>query len=1093
MEETALHEAFHFLRNTPGVFNQSDLKLLEKEAPRIRDILSDEYSLDVRDLENLGPLGQEELQAELFGKFFANPKIRNKVGPLKSVYNKAIKILKSIKNALNGAGFRTFEDLFNDIAEGRKSPKEIISDAVAANQSTRFQEIRNEMRDIHPNLQELHAVYAHPIIEDLSQDGLNQSFTPVQRFLKSLMSAPQIATFSEIHANVVNHFKERREDMAALMTRFENNLRPYFHSPNFEVLNNVIDHLAFTEQSLNVDDKGRLTYTDENGVEGVKLPKDISDEIIGLQAVLKDVPRVLTQTIRDKVSSEFPELANASGDKFLRQAEILREGLEAAIEESEKNLINEKANFLENAGNQIKEADSIINSNASYFPHMRFGEYGIVIENNEKGGKKFFAAIDRGYLSKWNETQLNEIKDRIKNDPELSKQYNYRNIKPFKLTYNSLIKRLDQRMITPELVGSLLGSGSKEYKKIAEILRKEVGLSELEKHFKRKENLPGYSKDYERVLSSYLTSSARHITNIKYSEGTAKLDTQISKVQDTVVENDVRKYFDYVNDPNQDMVALRTFNFMYTMGGNVSTALLQFVTLPTTSVSLMMQWNPNFITNNGVMAKSFYDASKIVGKELSRSKGKLDTADTFSRESISKLNLGDKGEENILFLAGRREILNPNLTNESLGGDAVQTTARKRQFGRRVDKIERVLALPIASAEQTSRISSLLAFYRSLNSPSKVQRALRTYENDKRFQNAYRRNENAGKSKVDDRTFVALYALDEAHGIFGKEGRGVAQRGLMGSLVFPFMTHPIQMMELLVRQMSQRGAEGKGAAAYVLMSYITLAGLMGIPGMELIKELIEFIMELSTGVQTDILNDITLALHDMGFDPMVGQFVRGGATRAFGNIDVARRINVPIFFQNPLIALMEGDVELRDIAGVAGQLFQTATEAKQTIAQGDYGTVGKSILPVALRNLLKGAYDLNPYLGEGISTRTGKRLINPEEASTLDRFNQTIGITPSIVASRREALYEHNIQAYGYRTGEERFRSRITNLMVELNKLNDRSSEQAEEIRDAIREERKGLIAFRKRNGLPIDTRYWAGFNRGVQARVRQRLHPSRS
>ena len=46
-----------------------------------------------------------------------------------------------------------------------------------------------------------------------------------------------------------------------------------------------------------------------------------------------------------------------------------------------------------------------------------------------------------------------------------------------------------------------------------------------------------------------------------------------------MLQKSIKKWYDYVNDPKQEYAAIRRMGFWYFLGGNVSSALLQLMSI----------------------------------------------------------------------------------------------------------------------------------------------------------------------------------------------------------------------------------------------------------------------------------------------------------------------------------------------------------------------------------------------------------------------------------------------------------------------------------------------------------------------------------
>lgn len=112
---TAYHEAFHALQSF-GAFTPQEIAVLEREAPRHRAMVLAQYGRVDFDL----PVG--ETSAYAFG-YYATAREQgashtNLHIAVRRAFDKALEILRRIRNWLTGLGFQTAEDIFKSAYEG---------------------------------------------------------------------------------------------------------------------------------------------------------------------------------------------------------------------------------------------------------------------------------------------------------------------------------------------------------------------------------------------------------------------------------------------------------------------------------------------------------------------------------------------------------------------------------------------------------------------------------------------------------------------------------------------------------------------------------------------------------------------------------------------------------------------------------------------------------------------------------------------------------------------------------------------------------------------------------------------------------------
>src|SRR5690606_759843 len=128
-------------------------------------------------------------------------------------------------------------------------------------------------------------------------------------------------------------------------------------------------------------------------------------------------------------------------------------------------------------------------------------------------------------------------------------------------------------------------------------------------------------------------------------------------------------------------------------------------------------------------------------------------------------------------------------------------------------------------------------------------------------------------------------------------------------------------------RMAGRGKEGKQALLATSGALFLFSGLLGLPGSELAKELLEEAYKFSAGEEIDIEQLVREKLTETTGDPRAGMFVTQGLFRAYLNMDVSKRIGIPILGQDVLLAALGVRGDMTNIAGVQGSMATQAMDA----------------------------------------------------------------------------------------------------------------------------------------------------------------------
>jgi len=230
--------------------------------------------------------------------------------------------------------------------------------------------------------------------------------------------------------------------------------------------------------------------------------------------------------------------------------------------------------------------------NRNYFPRKRFGQYGVGIratKDMEAFGEKFKAG--QLILFETHETraaqlqrvgELKEIGEISKEAFELGKlsdhEFQFLGMPP---TLMETIRR--DLQLTP---------AQKERLKEIEIATS-PGRAFL-RHLLRRKGTKGYSEDMIRVYAAYGMSAANHIARMEHHLDMGAALQKIKDFKGPIAEN-VRdntavntlfnyftKHYDYILNPENDWAKIRALGFMWYLGFNVKSALVNSTQIPLT-------------------------------------------------------------------------------------------------------------------------------------------------------------------------------------------------------------------------------------------------------------------------------------------------------------------------------------------------------------------------------------------------------------------------------------------------------------------------------------------------------------------------------
>lgn len=955
---------------------------------------------------------------------------------LKSNFDKLIKTLTKSKEATKGIQVSTFEDVFPQVSIEGVTPRDAVFDSV---QRLRTERLRNLAEAIQTRAwgdmdkENIRSTMDEAIKITKGKEALKKAGLYARKF--SMFT--HLASNNKV-ASIVYGMRQAQETLQQnYLTHFHDSGKEFFSAPNEMKIKaaEVLDHLRGSKQKLERAPDGSIMFQRGDKMISIKNPEMIetiesldrwSKSILGVaeSKVIQSIDKLLPGTLMKPLRDIKDTLKNVKETKELNDTDIA---------------------FLES---QVEVLDNIQALKSKVFvPRMRFGSYGFTAHlkaNIGKNGKvkpnttpAYHAQVEKGkHNGRYNKLQWEKAQEdlkKFKNDPDYVVFEDSKD-KPYEMTYDNIYAKLQNDNITLELLAGLIGADKSEdyFINVKEEIDRKVKYQGFQKRFAESEDVPGYSTDWIRVLNAYNMGAAHFFSKQEYApmmnEYSAKVQKELGD-DHKWLKDKVNDYVEYTNSPHDSFQTIRTINFLWTMGGNVSSALLQTMTLPTTTLGSMTQFDTNLFKNAGRIAKYSRLAFKeFPGAESSLFKDgvlifRLDDPKLLSvfrdKYKMSEAQIRANAQ---LFRDGRS---GSGMLQEQTGSLPFETRSKGGELKQLGSKASNFVGIPISAMEQATRFVTFNAHYEMFaKNPSAVKAANKILKDDHRFQMQLKVSPK-GRDMV---TNLALFGMDEAHAVFGKVGRSDLQKNALGAFAFPFMTYPQNAVEFLSR-MYGRGPEGKKALATTLGMFFLFSGLIGLPGGELLKELLEEAYKATAGEEIDLEQLIREELTDLTGGPRAGMFVTQGLFRATLNMDISRRIGLPIVGQDILLAAMGVRGDMTDLLGVQGSILTNTFEAWNAYKTDESGTKIASLLsPTAVSNILK-AYN---YSEEGVRTAKGVQLVDKEDINILEVFMRAVGITTGRIASAREEQYWSQTEDKQIKPKMESFRKKGKTISVRI-------------------------------------------------------------
>ena len=498
---------------------------------------------------------------------------------------------------------------------------------------------------------------------------------------------------------------------------------------------------------------------------------------------------------------------------------------------------------------RLDEIDTEMNQleNRNYFPRMRFGNWAITIRAKKDlnvDGKSFKGPgkSRRGevvYFETFQDTfsQVQAFEQLKKQFGENSFQMQLGKISESEFHFMGVISPQlyeDLRMKIPDMTET-----QKEV--LRELYFKQAPGRSFLRHLTKRKGIDGYSEDVLRVYASYMMNVANHIARVEYH---MDMNEQINVIGDNAarttpdarVAGIVREYYEdqynYLMNPKNDLAHLRAVGFLWYLGANVKSAVVNLTQVPMVAYPYL--------------ASKYGDA---------RSSGAILNAMQLVTRKIRNGEVMPPELRKQLERAVREGFVDESRATE-LAGLAEQTTLQR-----------------LIPENRTGRAISNASFYGAFL----FQKAER-WNREVTFIAAYNLAKQNGVTSQEEAFKAGREAVQTAMFEYAKWNRPAFMRGKK-SVFFLFWQY-MQGMAFMAF-----GGAGQGAAMRLWMMLLLAGGLQGLPFAENILDLLDFV-----GTQTkqrlgmkdprvDLRNDLRALAREITDRP---DMIMHGLSRYYG-------------------------------------------------------------------------------------------------------------------------------------------------------------------------------------------------------------------
>ena len=541
------------------------------------------------------------------------------------------------------------------------------------------------------------------------------------------------------------------------------------------------------------------------------------------------------------------------------------------------------------------------------------------------------------------------------------------------------------------------------------------------------EGVPGYSADFPRSIMQYIMVASQQIARNRYAKDKNKYYDETRKWALDKGDNNLlkfaEKYYGYVEDPVQEFAQLRRIGFWWYLGGNLSSAVLQTMSLIQFTGPILSQLGGTVATLRE-LRKAFAHASGMVVDGVS---GQRQYQDAFI--DFNKLPEGDIKEALFRAIADgtikQGQALQEAGITPGMGGSLVGSQRERSKTFRWVESV--IVGGAFNTFEAASRITAFIAAYNlAKNDPKVLEKADLLYGDDMDYQ---RTMEQYGRSPE----ALARFMTEETFGIYGKENRQQIGRGL-GSLPALFMTYMTQMVGLLYRLLNPpvlkrkagggftvgvanptktklQNRMGRRAFARIMLMMLVTGGVMGLPGGEDAEDLYDLTKKMVTGLDSDVRTEFRNMLYEAGWGPGLINAVENGLINSTLGWDVQRRVGFGVLPWSQqvraglnMLGIPTG-ARAEEFLGAPGSVYVDAARGwvEQGLREQNLGKAIQQSLPTAIRNMLK-AVEYSSYGNGFASTSYGQVLT--QDIKGWEIMMQAFGFAPASIAKQREAIWQ---------------------------------------------------------------------------------------
>ncbi len=527
---------------------------------------------------------------------------------------------------------------------------------------------------------------------------------------------------------------------------------------------------------------------------------------------------------------------------------------------------------------------------APYFPLSRFGQYTIIV----KDANNKIVNVEAYESESSRNTAFNKRK------------------KEFDSTHKVIASKIPDNMsvyqgLPPMFIEKMRGhlKLNEEQQQALDIIAFEYSPSHsFKKHFLRREGTPGYSKDGLRNYANYFLHAGNHLARLRHRP---EMEAAIKEVGDSVrdmmnisgmnvtkrvkIMEHLQDHFDYIMNPQNEWEALRSAGFVFYLGFNVKSAVVNLTQIPLVA-------NPYLSARFGdtkaipALAKAMTDFRTLYGKNS------LEALEEgrFTKEQESEIKLIGMGQ--------RQGFLDESQAMELAAmseGSALQRVLPQSPLGKLWRETTYASAWMFQLAERYNRKSVFLA-------SARLAKATFRGESDKGMQYLKSLQQQHPRLfawlKENDFSTEEAYAflagkdaVDTTQYEYARWNRPNFMRGKRSTifLFYQYLQNTLWFMG---------NAPGRGRA---ILTMLALGGIMALPGADDMADFVQWASRRMFGKHFDPRVELREMLVSLGAENP-DWFMHGISHDSFGLSTVSEMVGVPLPSVDMSGSLSMGDV-----------------------------------------------------------------------------------------------------------------------------------------------------------------------------------------